>query len=55
MIIFIHFIQDCGIPFLETSAKTGENVEHAFLTIARWVSLNACYSNASQAERIAQW
>ena len=26
---------ELGFPFLYTSAKTGENVEHAFLTLSR--------------------
>lgn len=29
--------QEYGVPFMETSAKTGANVELAFLAIAKWV------------------
>uniref|UniRef100_A0A8C6Z1C4 small monomeric GTPase n=1 Tax=Nothoprocta perdicaria TaxID=30464 RepID=A0A8C6Z1C4_NOTPE len=30
--------REYGVPFLETSAKTGMNVELAFLAVARWVT-----------------
>mgnify|MGYP001801188172 CR=1 FL=1 len=33
------FLQENNIPFMETSAKSGLNVDLAFNALARWVSV----------------
>lgn len=31
-------VQEFGVPFMETSAKSGLNVELAFTAVAKWVT-----------------
>lgn len=31
-------MQEFGVPFMETSAKSGLNVELAFTAVAKWVT-----------------
>lgn len=33
-------MQEFGVPFMETSARSGLNVELAFTAVAKWVSVS---------------
>jgi len=35
LLTHVYYIQDYGVSFMETSAKTALNVENAFLSVAR--------------------
>ena len=45
----IFYLQDHGVAFMETSAKTGMNVELAFMAIARYV-LNSVETSPTRAQ-----
>lgn len=43
-------VQEFGVPFMETSAKSGLNVELAFTAVAKWVTHTQTHTTAQYEE-----